>query len=52
MKLLKENKLYENAITYRQRIERVKAKISEYKEKYKRIAVVSHYYTIEYLGAI
>ena len=28
-----------------------KHRISEYREKYRRIAVVCHYYTIEYMGA-
>lgn len=51
LQLLKEGKIYEDAYQYRKRIDKVKERIGYYKSVFNRIAVVSHYYTIEYIGA-
>jgi len=51
LQLLREGRIYEDAYQYRKRIEKVKERIGYYKSVFNRIAVVSHYYTIEYIGA-
>ena len=52
VKLLREGKLHEGLFSYRKRIQQSKRMIAEYRKKYNRVAIVSHYYTIEYLGAV
>lgn len=49
--LLKQGKVYEDAFQFRKRIEDLKQRIAYYKSIFNRIAIVSHYYTIEYMGA-
>lgn len=51
LQLLKEGKIYEDAYQYRKRIDKVRERIAYYKSIFNRIAIVSHYYTIEYIGA-
>ena len=43
---MREKKVYEDALTFRKRIQDVKSLLDKYREKYERIAVVTHYYTI------
>jgi hypothetical protein len=43
--------VFEHALEIRQRTNQVKKIIAEYQQKYKKIAVVSHYYTIQTLLA-
>lgn len=52
VELLKRRKIQEDAFQYRRRIQKVKNLLEEYRENYSRIAVVTHYYTIEYLSAM
>lgn len=51
LNLLKSGKIGEDAIQYRKRIENLKKKIHNYKKFFRNIAIVSHYYTIEYICA-
>lgn len=49
---MREKKVYEDALTFRKRIQDVKSLLDKYREKYERIAVVTHYYTIQYISAM
>ena len=49
--MLKEQKICEGALLYRKRIQVLKNLLSHYRQKYSSVAVVCHYYTIEYLSA-
>jgi len=51
VELLKEGKIYEDGKQFSKRIENTKKKISFYRSLFSRIAVVSHYYTIQFLIA-
>lgn len=49
--MLKEGLIFEDAFQYQRRIFQAKQRIAEYKKRYHRIAIVCHYYTVEYMGA-
>ena len=49
--LLKEKAIYETAGELRARIWKVKELLSEYAKKYKKIAIVSHFYIVKTLIA-
>lgn len=51
MELLKEGKVYEDGEQFFKRIEKTKKRLSFYRSLFRRIAVVSHYYTIQFLTA-
>ena len=51
LRMLKEEKIHEDAILYRRRMQQAKYRIAQFNEKYSRIAIVCHYYTIEYITA-
>ena len=46
VRLLKDKKIHEGALTFRRRVQSIKLMIMGYKQKYQNIAVVTHYYTI------
>ena len=48
---MKEGAIHEGPLYYRERTKRIKQKLAEYKKKFHKIGIVSHYYTIEYLAA-
>ena len=52
VRLLKDKQILEDALTFRRRVQSIKEMITNYKQQYRTIAVVTHYYTIEYLSAI
>lgn len=51
LELLKTGAIHEDAWTYRKRVNRIKKMIADYKNRFEKIAVVTHYYTIEYISA-
>jgi hypothetical protein len=51
VELLKEGLIFEDSQQFMKRVEKAKKKISFYRSLFKRIVVVSHYYTIQYLGS-
>lgn len=46
VRMLKENKLHEDAFRYRRRVQDMKDMIAGYKQRYNRVAVVTHFYAI------
>ena len=46
VKLLRQRKVYEDGEMFLGRIQKIKDRIKEYKENYKRIAIITHYYNI------
>jgi broad specificity phosphatase PhoE len=51
LELVKEKVIYESPQELRERIWKVKALLQEYRQKYKRIAIVSHFQVITTLIA-
>lgn len=50
--MMRKQKVYEDPLAFRKRIQNVKHLLDKYRQKYEKIAIVTHYYTIEYLTAI
>lgn len=48
---MQEQVIHEDAFQYRQRVQKAKLRLAEYRAKYRNIAVVGHYYTVEYMSA-
>ena len=49
LEFLSKRIVYEQPIDLRIRIAKLKKALTEYKEKYNKIAIVAHYYTIEFI---
>ena len=43
---MKKQKVYEDPIIFRKRVQNIKYLLDKYRQRYEKIAVITHYYTI------
>lgn len=46
VRLMKKQKVYEDPIIFRKRVQNIKYLLDKYRQRYEKIAVITHYYTI------
>lgn len=50
--MLREKILHEDAFRYRKRVQEMKDMVARYRQRYNKVAVVTHFYAIEYISAM